>query len=156
MKSREHRTPVFVVNQMIQTTVYITCKLGGYIILRHNTVRNTIAELLSNVCTDVVIEPSLLPLTGEQLPRGSNTSNKARLDVSCRGFWTPLDKTFMDIRVFNPNALSNVNKNIIAMYHSHVREKKTHYNQRVINIEHGTFTVYTNGVFDFGRRCCRM
>ena len=36
-----------------------------------------IAELLKEICKDVVIEPALLPLTGETLPTGSNLSDGA-------------------------------------------------------------------------------
>ena len=118
----------------------LTCKLGGYISLRHNTVRDTVAYFLSRTCKDVVTEPKLLPLNGEKLPKQSNTQNDARLDVSCRGFWTPLDKAFVDIRVFNPNTLSNAKKPIDSMYTSHKSEKKKAYNHRVMNIEHGLFT----------------
>ena len=47
---------------------------GGYVILRHNSLRDLFAEILEEVCSDVQIEPPLLPLTGEKLPHGSNTS----------------------------------------------------------------------------------
>ena len=39
-------------------------------------------------------------MTGEALPPGSNTFANARLDVSCRNFWTPLDKVYTDVRIF--------------------------------------------------------
>ena len=32
----------------------LTCKLGGYVILRHNSIRDLFAELLSEVCKDVI------------------------------------------------------------------------------------------------------
>ena len=44
---------------------------------------------------DVVIEPPLLPLTGEKLPPGSNLSDGARLDVSCINLWSPLSRALM-------------------------------------------------------------
>ena len=62
------------------------------------------------ICKDVVIEPPLLPLTGETLPPGSSLSDGARLDVSHRNLWSPLDKVFIDVRVFNPQAESNWKK----------------------------------------------
>ena len=79
------------------------------------------------MCKDVVVDPKLLSLTGEILPKGANTKNYAKLDVSCRGFWAPLNKTFLDIRVLNPNAMSNTNKSIENMYKSHENQKKTSY-----------------------------
>ena len=77
----------------------LTCKLGGYVILRHNSIRDLFAELLSEVCKDVITEPPLLPLTGETLPAGSNLSDGARLDISCRNLWSPLAKALIDVRI---------------------------------------------------------
>ena len=59
-------------------------------IIRHNSIRDLFAELISEICKDVVTEPPLLPLTGETLPAGSNLSDGARLDTSCRNLWSPL------------------------------------------------------------------
>ena len=103
----------------------LTCKKGGYVTLRHNSLRDLLAELLEEICKDVVIEPPLLPLTGEKLPPGSNLSDGARLDVSCINLWSPLSRAFIDVRIFNPQAQSNWNKSIPAMYTSHQNEKKT-------------------------------
>ena len=108
--------------------------------MRHNTVRDTTAILLSKVCKEVTVEPKLIPVTGEALPNGTNITEEARLDVSCRGLWTPLDKAFVDIRVLNPNAMSNANKSIKSMYKCHEEAKKRAYNHRILEIEHGTFT----------------
>ena len=60
----------------------LTCKRGGFVIIRHNAIRDTLAEVLSEVCKDVKIEPALLPVTGEALPAGSNTADGAR-STSC-------------------------------------------------------------------------
>ena len=70
-------------------------------ILRHNSIRDLFAELLSEVCKDVITEPPLLPLTGETLPAGSNLSDGARLDISCRNLWSPLAEALIDVRIFN-------------------------------------------------------
>ena len=77
----------------------LTCKNGGYVHLRHNSVRDTAHELLSQVCKDVRLEPALLPVRGEQLPAGSNCQDGARADVSALGLWIPLNRAFLDIRV---------------------------------------------------------
>ena len=47
---------------------------------------------------------------------------------------------YFDVRVFNPLAKTNQTKTIAAMYRTHEQEKKRMYNQRVIQVEHGTFT----------------
>ena len=69
-------------------------------------------------CSDVQIEPPLLPLTGEKLPHGSKTTPGAgaRLDVSARNLWSPLAKAFIDVRMFNPQAKTNWDRSIPQMY----------------------------------------
>jgi hypothetical protein len=118
----------------------MTCKKGGYVTMRHNSLRDLTAEVLGEFCKDVGIEPHLLPVTGESLPTGSNIKDGARLDVSARGIWTPLARAFLDIRVFNPQAQTNKSKSIAQAYIMHENQKKREYNSRVINIEKGTFT----------------
>ena len=45
-----------------------SCKVGGFPIIRHNEIRDlTAADLLSEVCHDVCVEPLLQPLSGETL-----------------------------------------------------------------------------------------
>ncbi len=43
----------------------LSCKRGGYIHIRHNAVRDTVSDVLKEVCKDVRVEPQLLPVTGE-------------------------------------------------------------------------------------------
>ena len=113
----------------------LTCKKGGYVILRHNYLRDLFAELLREFCHDVDTEPVLLPLTGEKLPPGSNTADGARLDVSARSLYSPLDKAFIDIRVFNSLAKSNWEKKPADMYKSHQNEKRREYGPRLTQVE---------------------
>ena len=104
----------------------------------------------SEVCHDVVIEPPLLPLTGEQFPlRSTNEAAEARLDVSARGVWRPMDKVFFDVRIFQPTAASNAAAN--DPFRKHEMEKKRTYNKRVIDVEKATFVPLvfsTNGAMD--------
>ena len=119
----------------------LICKKGGYVVLRHNTLRDTIAGMLEKVCSDVVTEPKLLPVTGEVLTPGTaNRANDARLDISARSFWYTLGRSLFDVRVFHPGSPSNASKDIQQMYLSHENEKKRLYNSRVIEIEKATFT----------------
>ena len=48
----------------------MNCKRGGYIIMRHNDIRDFEANLLAKVCNDVEIEPGLQPVTGEDNCQG--------------------------------------------------------------------------------------
>ena len=74
------------------------CQRGGLIIQPQNEIRDLEAELLDMVCHDVAVEPTLQPLTGEELNRGANTAPDARLDEHCRGFWERQRAAFFDIR----------------------------------------------------------
>ena len=108
--------------------------------MRHNEVRNIEAQLLQEVCRDVQIEPALIPLSGQFFGRSANHQDSARLDVSARGLWGPMEKAFFDVQIFHPNADSNHSKSLPQLYTSHENEKKRSYNQRVVQVEHGTFT----------------
>ena len=44
-----------------------TCTCGGFPSIRHNEVKDLTASLLSEVCSDVGVEPALQPLDGEPL-----------------------------------------------------------------------------------------
>ncbi|KAL5268710.1 hypothetical protein ACHWQZ_G002528 [Mnemiopsis leidyi] len=120
----------------------LICKLGGYTHLRHNHLRDTLFNLLDVVFKDVVKEPQLLPVTNEHLPRGTTLKQDARLDISCRGFYSALDKTFIDVRVLHPNSQSNLEKPLLSMYRCHEEEKKTKYLQRIIQVEKANFSPF--------------
>ena len=48
---------------------------------------------------------------------------------------------FLDVRVFHAQAPSNeALGSPTTMYNSHERQKKTLYNKRIVEVEHGTFT----------------
>ena len=66
----------------------LSCPTGGYPTIRHNELRDTTAKLLKEVCQDVTVEPTLQPLSGEQLlGRTSNKEDNARSDIAAYGFW---------------------------------------------------------------------
>ena len=68
--------------------------------MTHNHIRDTLANLLREVCHDVKVEPQLQKVNkGDYLNPMTITSDQARLDISARGVQTPFDKTFVDIRV---------------------------------------------------------
>ena len=50
------------------------------------------------------------------------------------------DDAFFDVKVFNPHVPSNCHTSPSACYKKHVKEKRRAYDQRVREIEHGTFT----------------
>ena len=76
----------------------LQCPNGGYVIMRHNRLRDLEAELMHEVCKDVKIEPRLLPLANNEIVDG-NVAENARPDVSGVGVWAPMERTFLDIHV---------------------------------------------------------
>ena len=110
--------------------------------IRHNEIRNIIADLMSQVCHSVGVEPSLQPVTGEQLQhRTANREDGARLDVVARNFWgQDGQRAFFDVRVFNPYAPCYQNSTQAQRYRKNELEKKRAYDERVREIEHGSFS----------------
>ena len=58
----------------------------GFIIQRHNELRDLGAQMLNLDCHDVEVEPVLQQITGESLARGTNRAPDARLDIHARVF----------------------------------------------------------------------
>ena len=116
------------------------CRLGGFVIQRHNELRDLEADLLNIVCNDVEVEPALQEIHGEVLNSGSNKAQDARLDVHARDFWERRRSAFFDIRVCHPNAESYKELAPKQICRIHENEKKRMYNQWVTDIEQGTFT----------------
>ena len=92
--------------------------------MRHNEIRDITAEWLEHVCHNVVIKPSLQPLTGDLenvIPATANRQDDARADIHAHGFWGCQQSVFFDVRVFYPNGQSYCNSSISAVYRCHVR-----------------------------------
>ena len=67
----------------------------------------------------------------------ANTTEGARLDIAVNGFWgSRYERTYLDVRVFNPLATSNSNTSISNCYRKHENEKKRAYEQRIREVEH--------------------
>ena len=116
------------------------CKRGGFVIQRHNELRDLEAELLSPVCNDVRVEPVLQQITRETLNRGANRASGARLDIRARGFRERQRSAFFDVRVCHPNADSYREQNPEQIYKQYENEKKRQYGSKVMEVEQGTFT----------------
>ena len=101
--------------------------------MRHNNIRDFEAKLLKEVCRDVRIEPELMPIGAETLSR--NTADKARLDVSAVGIWSPMERTFLDVRVLHPNSASYIDKTPEQINIQHEREKKNERRRENTTIE---------------------
>lgn len=127
-------------------------------ITRHNELRDITAEILREMCPNVVVEPALTPLTGERMSfKTSNTANLARSDVSAKDFWIKGQVTYCDIRVFNPISKCYLNQSLSAVHKRNESEKKRQYNQRILQVEHGSFSPLVFSCFGgMSRECSRF
>ena len=119
----------------------LSCATGGFIIMRHNEVRDLTAQLLGRVAHDVNVEPTLPPLTGENLRyRTAVRDDLGRLDVVASGIYGGrFERSYLDVRVFNPHAPSNRSSSAASCYKRHEREKRRAYGERVQHVERAGF-----------------
>lgn len=84
----------------------------------------------------------------------ASTSSEGRLDIKAGGVWSRGVTAFFDIRVTHVNATSKRVKPTWKIFKEHEDEKKRYYLQRVLYVEHGSFTLLvfgTNG--GMGEEC---
>ena len=110
---------------------------------------------MSEVCKDTEIEPILTTLSGEELPgRTSKNSNDVRVDIRTRGFWKRGQQAFFDLRDFDPNACRYRNRSLQQCHVMNEQEKKTTYNEKILQIDHGAFTPLVFSISSSkGREC---
>ena len=115
------------------------CMRGGFVIQRHNELRDLEAELLNMVCKDVVTEPVLQDVDGEQLTRGTNKAQDARLIYMYVVFGSSSDQPFLIsgfvTRLLNPIGTSSRSKCIV-----YTRTRKNVNTQAECSISRNTFT----------------
>ena len=101
----------------------------------------TRVKLDSDQVFHVQVEPPLQNFSGEQLkPSTANTNDEARSDISARGFWMNQQNAFFDVSVLYPHASSYSSRSLASLYQSFEHENKAKYADRILQVEHGTFT----------------
>ena len=119
----------------------LSCKKGGSIAERHDTIRDLLTSHISKVCRDVETEPFRHPLDNEVFNLQSTAiGREARLDMKAGGFWTTGVTAFFDVRVTHVTSRSNQGEHTATIFKKQGNEKKRKYNQRVTDVEMGTFT----------------
>ena len=96
----------------------IPCKKGRFVTLRHNELRDNIAEMLE-VSSDVKVD---LALSRKEIK--GNQSDEARSDISARTFWIRGQRAFIDITAFDLNAQRDQSKTLRKCYEINEQEKK--------------------------------
>lgn len=141
----------------------LNCHRGGFIIIRHNEVRDFLANMLRSVQNDVETEPHLQNLDGEQFSaRSTLTGEQAHPDIRARGFYRAGQQAYFDVKVINPNSESYLNTSTKKVYERAEKGKTSAYNERILNVEHGSFVPLifsvTGGMGDqakiFGKLLC--
>ena len=93
------------------------------------------------MCSDVTKEPLLQPLQGEEFNyKTANVEQEARVDISARRFWKRGQKSFFDLRVFNPLAPCHSRLSLDEAHARNERDKTRKYGERIINVKQGTST----------------
>ena len=88
------------------------------------------------------VEPCLQAVTEEQLRHKSvNREDGARLDIVAKNFWgRDRQCALFDVLVFNPFAQSHLSTPLAQCYQKQEMEKKRNYEERVREVEHGSFS----------------
>ena len=81
--------------------------------------------LLTEVCHEVQVEPNLQPISAKQFHNASlNAEDGACLDISVNGFCGGrCEKTFLDVKVFNPYVPSNHSSSTQGIFRRHKNMK---------------------------------
>ena len=100
-----------------------------------------LTTFIDKICNNVEIEPRFQPLDNERFHlRSAVTSSEARLDIKAGGFWVRGVTAFFDVSVTHVNSKCYQNKPTPEVFKEQEEEKKRKYQQRVLDVEMGSFT----------------
>ena len=125
------------------------CPRGGFPSKRHNLIRDITANLMTEACEGVAIEPPLQPLSGKRFSCTSAiTEDNARSDICAQGFrGNDSQRAFFDVRICNPTAQSYHNSSLEAVYQLQERGKRRQYEERIREVEMSSFTPLVFSIF---------
>ena len=81
----------------------------------------------------------LLTTSNFSCMKSAVTSSEARLHIMAGGFWEHEVTAFFDVGVTHVNFKSNQSKEMSAVFKDQKDERKCKYQQRVLDVEMGTF-----------------
>ena len=125
--------------------------------MRHNALRDVEASFMKDICSDIKLDPDLLPVGNVELEAGTTLQDGAKLDISAVGVWRANERTYFDVRITHPHAPSYINRPIKSVLEAAEKEKMRKYNDRVIQIEKSSFVPLifsTNGTM--GNQCEKL
>ena len=94
---------IFYVDKSFNVEQAFGCPCGGFPFIHRSELCDLMASLLSEVCSNVGVDPALQPLYREPLQYATaNREDGAQLEVVAQDFWSQNPQcAFFDIRVFN-------------------------------------------------------
>ena len=76
------------------------------------------------------------------------------VDIRTEGFWERGQQAFYDLRAFDPDIWRYLNRSLQQYHVMNEQERKRAYNERILQIDHGTFTLLVFSMNDsMGREC---
>ena len=112
--------------EMFTVNHALSCKKGGFVAQRHDTIRDLLTSHISTVYENVETEPLLQSLDNDVFNLQSTvTSREARLDMKAGGFLTPGVTAFFDVRVTHVNSRSNQGKYTATIFKEQALDEKT-------------------------------
>ena len=109
--------------QNYDVTHVMNCKRArGFIIMRHNNVRDFEANLLKTTLNDVEVKPKLQKIENEQL--NGLTGVDVRPEIRDDGVWRQGQNAFFDIRSTDANARSQKHLLVSTILKKHEKEKR--------------------------------
>ena len=145
------------------------CMKGGNVILRHNEIRDEVADLaakafipsairnepLINSSCPAVKMPDLVPNQPSVTRNLHKNKGELRGDLLIRGLWARGTDCIIDVRVTDTDAKSNLSKDPAKVLESHEKEKKRKYLASCIaQRRHFTpFVVSTDGLLGKEAKC---
>ena len=115
--------------QKFDVTHALNCTKGGFVIIRHNNIRNFEETPVSKILNDVKYEPQLQPVDGE-IVNGLLVDN-ARPDIRASGFWRAGQNAFFDVRITNTNSPTQQNVPTEKVIEKHEKQKRSTINNEL-------------------------
>ena len=118
----------------------LKCQVGGFVVRRHNEVRNEFAAICRKLNTEVEVEPKLLPVGSQSFyHKQTKTKDNSHPDVMVRGLFQDQQGAYTDIKVFDPAAPSYLATDLDHLYKDEEKKKCTFYKERIQKVDHGSF-----------------
>ena len=130
----------------------LNCHRGGFVIIRHNALRDFLADAIKSTQNDVEVEPQLQPLDNEQFQHHSTlVGDNARPDIRARGFYRAGQNTYFDVQVLNPNSDTYMKISTAKVYERAEQEKMRAYIVQREDFKIGKRILCTSDIFHHWR-----